>query len=264
MHAECSWATLDDVKIRSWFVSLLLLLAMIASGCSLIGSDSDVVGFPDIDFGVDAHVYLETPQRALHLHLFFPDGHEPTQAAEQDSLAPAVLFFHGGGFANTRVEQFEHQARALAERGMVGVIVEYRVTSEGTTRANAVSDGRRALEQIRASAGDFGIDPARVAMAGASAGGALAVEASAGADALVLFNPAVNAGVGGFAGTAPTIVFHSREDTIVAFESAEGFCDAAIDCELVAFDEGDHGFFNEEPALTETVDGMLDFLDRRL
>lgn len=59
----------------------------------------------------------------------------------------------------------------------------------------------------------------------------------------------------------PLIVFHSREDTIVPFVSAEEFCKAATDCELVPFDEGDHGFFNDEPAFTATTNGMIGFLE---
>lgn len=171
-----------------------------------------------------------------------------------------MLFFHGGGFATTRVPQFERQAQAVADAGMVGVVVEYRVTAEGTTRADAVQDGIDALAFVKSQADEFNIDPQRIAMAGSSAGGALAVEASEGAAALVLFNPAVGGASSPFAGARPTIVFHSREDTVVPFSSAESFCSGAQDCRLVAFEEGDHGFFNDEPALTATTEGMIEHL----
>lgn len=198
-------------------------------------------------------VFKSTDERDLHLHIFRPD----------DSLQGdrgAVLFFHGGGFATTRVEQFERQAQLLADAGIVGIVVEFRVTAEGTTRSDAIEDGADALDFVVTHAASLAIDPQRVAMAGASAGGALATEASPGTSALVLFNPAVNASSAGLAGDVPSITFHSREDTVIPFSSAEGFCDAAADCELIAFDEGDHGFFNNEPAFTETTNAMIEFL----
>ena len=231
----------------------LLILALLASGCGVLGGSATVVGYPDIDLGAEVVVYNETPERDLHLHVFMP--------VDAGEVVPAVLFFHGGGFANTRVEQFERQAQLVADAGIAGVVVEYRVTAEGTTRDDAIADGSRALAFLKENSADLGIDSDRMAMAGASAGGALATAASSGADALVLFNPAVNAGSAPFVddGT-PTIVFHSRDDTIVDFTSAEGFCNAVAGCELVAFDEGDHGFFNDEPAFTETTNAMIEFL----
>ncbi len=237
-------------------IGVALLLALLLAGCGAVrdlASGGDTVsGYPDVDLGVPVVVYSETPERDLHLHVFSPEDGSGGQ--------PAVLFFHGGGFANTRVEQFERQAQLIADAGMIGMVVEYRVTAEGTTRADAVSDGAVALNYVLANADVLGVDPERVAMAGSSAGGALATEASNGAHALVLFNPAVNSASASFVGEIPTIVFHSREDTIVPFSAAEGFCAAAGNCELVAFDEGDHGFFNDDPAFTETNDAMHSFL----
>ena len=238
-------------------LALVVALAAVLSGCSVVrnavGGGGTVAGYPDVDLGVEAVVYKGTDERDLHLHIF-----EPVESSSD--ATSAVLFFHGGGFANTRVEQFERQAQLLADAGIVGIVVEYRVSAEGASRADAIDDGRDALAFVLARAQRLGIDPERVAMAGSSAGGALATEASANSGALVLFNPAVALEDVGFAGSAPAIAFHSREDTIVSFSTVEEFCNAAVDCELVAFDEGDHGFFNDEPAFTETSQLMIDFL----
>lgn len=241
---------------------IALLLMSLLAGCGLVGTGGSVVGYPDVDLGAEVVVYRQTAERDLHLHIFEPNDDRSSGDASGRS---AVLFFHGGGFATTRVEQFERQAQLVADAGMVGIVVEYRVTAEGTTRNDAIDDGASALEYVRANADTMNVDPNRVAMAGASAGGALATGAAgqvgpAEVAALVLFNPAVNAASAEFIGDTPAIVFHSREDTIVEFSVAEGFCETALDCSLVAFDEGDHGFFNDEPAFTETVDGMLTFL----
>lgn len=239
---------------RSWLPWVFFALALSSCGIvsDLVQGGGTVEGYPDVDLGAEVMVYKGTSERDLHLHFF-----EPAEATE---AASAVLFFHGGGFANTRVEQFERQAQLAADAGMVGIVVEYRVTAEGTTVNDAIDDGRDALAFVLARAQRLGIDPDRVAMAGSSVGGALATEASTNSGALVLFNPAVGLDDAGFAGSTPAIAFHSRQDTIVSFSLVEEFCDAAVDCELVAFDEGDHGFFNDEPAFTETSDRMIEFL----
>ncbi len=227
---------------------------MFLTACGILDRGPDVAGWPDVDLGAEVEVHASTPERDLHLHIFRP--------AAADGPAGAVLFFHGGGFRSTRGDQFERQAKAVADAGMAGIVVEYRVTTEGTTRSDAVLDGANALALVRGDAVRLGVDPARVALAGSSAGGALAVEAGAleSADALVLFNPAVGRTSATFVGEEPTIVFHSREDTIVPFASADGFCSAVARCELVAFDEGDHGFFNDDPAYTATTTNMIAFL----
>lgn len=230
----------------------LVLVAVLLSGC---GGD-DVVGWPDVDLGVPVEVYKSTSERDLYVHVF---SGPTTQAAETKG---AVLFFHGGGFSTTRVPQFERQAQYVADNDMVGFVIEYRVTSEGTTRADAIEDGVDAVDWVHDNAAALGIDPARIAIAGSSAGGALATEASNRADALVLFNPAVGGASAAYVTEQPTIVFHSRADTIVPFASAEGFCNTLTACELLAFDEGDHGFFNDEPAFSEINEAMIDFLRR--
>lgn len=228
--------------------ALFAALSFVIVGC---GGD-DVAGFPDVDLGASTvEVYKSTPERDLHLHIFSPSGEESHAS---------VIFFHGGGFRTTRIEQFREQAERLREAGIAGVVAEYRVSAEGTTRTDAVTDGADAVTFIQSASGQLGLDPTRVAIAGASAGGALAVEAGNAAALTVLFNPAVGPEDAPFVTDQSTLVFHSRQDTLVAFESVDGFCSAVADCEMVAFDEGDHGFFNEEPALTTTTDLMIDFL----
>ena len=178
-------------------VWVLGLLALVAAGCGYLGDDDDPEGWPEVDFGVPVEVYRDTEARPLHLHLFYPDP-APIEPAG------AVLFFHGGGFATTRLHQFEPQATAVAEAGMVGILVEYRVSGDGVDRDQSIDDGRTAVEWTRAHAHRLGIDPDRVALAGASAGGYLATNARAEPDADVLFNPAVSAAVAARSDDAPT------------------------------------------------------------
>jgi len=231
-------------------VALAVGLIIATASCGFIDRDPSAEGWPDVDLGVSVVQYVDTPERPLYVHIFAP--------GDTVDHRGSVLFFHGGGFARTRVEQFEHQAKAIADNGMFAFIVEYRVSSEGTTVDDAVGDGAAALQWVRDNVETFGLDPNRIAMAGGSAGGSLAVRAGGEPNAYVLFNPAVD----GNTATADvaTIAFHSREDQLVDFSSVEAFCERLTQCDLVAFDEGDHGFFNTEPHLTETTELMVEFL----
>ncbi|NOX31857.1 MAG: alpha/beta hydrolase fold domain-containing protein [Actinobacteria bacterium] len=246
--------------MSSWFrgrivafspqVAVAIGLIILTASCGAIGGNEAAKGWPDVDFGVSAVQYRDTPERPLYVHIFAPDDIVDQRGS--------VLFFHGGGFARTRVEQFEHQARAIAANGMFAFIVEYRVTSEGTSVDDAIGDGAAALQWVRDNVETFGLDPNRIAMAGGSAGGALAVRAGGEPDAYVLFNPAVDSETE--VTEVATIAFHSREDQLVDFASVETFCAQLTLCDLVAFDVGDHGFFNTEPQLTETTELMVEFL----
>ena len=56
-----------------------------------------------------------------------------------------MVFFFGGGWNGGTPGQFRPQARHLAGRGMVAIVVDYRVKSRHGTLANvAVSDANRA------------------------------------------------------------------------------------------------------------------------
>jgi acetyl esterase/lipase len=88
---------------------------------------------------------------------------------------PAVVVIHGGGWRRgfTKDGMADH-AHRLAASGYVAFNVEYRVTPDGGEFPHAVQDCICALAFIRARAAEFGIDPARIAAFGYSAGGHLA------------------------------------------------------------------------------------------
>lgn len=91
-----------------------------------------------------------------------------------DAPAPAMLSIHGGGMIlGTRFfstpELVEHAERL----GVVGVSVEYRLAPEHPGPAQA-RDCYAALAWMVGTAGELGIDPERIVVAGISAGGGLA------------------------------------------------------------------------------------------
>ena len=94
---------------------------------------------------------------------------------------PAVIWFHGGGFAsfmNKRQIYILMLADEFAKRGYVNFSVEYRRRMDpfsdirGTV-SDAVSDGQRAVDWIKANADQYQMDTSRLAIGGGSAGSIL-------------------------------------------------------------------------------------------
>ncbi|HEY3587639.1 MAG TPA: alpha/beta hydrolase, partial [Myxococcaceae bacterium] len=90
------------------------------------------------------------------------------------TLLPAILQVHGGGFIVGNVEA-EHAGSVLLAAGIGAVVVsvEYRLAPEHPYPA-ALRDCYAALASLHAEAQALGVDAARVALMGASAGGGLA------------------------------------------------------------------------------------------
>lgn len=87
---------------------------------------------------------------------------------------PVTVFFHGGGYVLGDLDSHDGLIRALANgsRGMV-VSVDYPLAPEHRFPA-AIDAGFAATAWVARHAGDLGVDAARLAVAGDSAGGNLA------------------------------------------------------------------------------------------
>ncbi|EIM73548.1 esterase/lipase [Nitratireductor aquibiodomus RA22] len=91
---------------------------------------------------------------------------------------PAVLYFHGGGFVLGDIEAYDNQSRMLAAlSGADIVFVNYRLAPEPPFPA-PVEDAIAALGWIGSHSADMGFDKRRIALAGDSAGGNLAINAA--------------------------------------------------------------------------------------
>jgi acetyl esterase len=85
-----------------------------------------------------------------------------------------TVYFHGGGFALGDLDTVDEPCRLLCRYGRQHVLsVEYRLAPEHPFPAPA-DDAVAAFRWAQAHASEFGVEPARVAVAGDSAGGNLA------------------------------------------------------------------------------------------
>ncbi|MDC3957446.1 alpha/beta hydrolase [Polyangium jinanense] len=92
--------------------------------------------------------------------------------------SPCVVFYHGGGFVTGDLDTHDSFCRQLAIEGRVRVIaVDYRLAPEHRFPA-AATDAVAAFRDVAARAADFGVDPARIAVMGDSAGGNLSAVVS--------------------------------------------------------------------------------------
>ncbi|MDA8522348.1 alpha/beta hydrolase [Acidovorax sp. NCPPB 4044] len=88
---------------------------------------------------------------------------------------PVVLYFHGGGWVIANKEVYDGGARGLSrEANAIVVSVDYRQAPEHRFPA-AWDDALAAYEWVCDNGATLGGDPARLALAGESAGGNLAV-----------------------------------------------------------------------------------------
>jgi acetyl esterase/lipase len=96
------------------------------------------------------------------------------ERADRARPSGALLWIHGGGLVMGTPEQgHELCSRFAAELGIAVVSVDYRLAPEHPFPA-ALDDCLAALAWLHAQAGALGVDPARVAVGGDSAGGGLA------------------------------------------------------------------------------------------
>jgi acetyl esterase len=103
--------------------------------------------------------------RARLYQPFVPSWAEP---------APALVYYHGGGFTVGSVDTHDALCRMFARDAQCVVLsVDYRLAPEHKF-PTAVHDAFDALSWLHANAGLYGVDAGRLAVGGDSAGGTLA------------------------------------------------------------------------------------------
>lgn len=222
-------------------------------------------------------LYKQVDTTSLHMEIIYPAEFDTTK------LYPTIVFFFGGGWKGGNLGHFKHHAQYFAKRGMICFLADYRVESrQGTTPFESLKDAKSAIRFIREHAEDLHVDPQKIIASGGSAGGHLAAATAMvtayneGSDllsyscvpnALVLFNPVIDNGPGGYGyerigeaykafsplhnimeGIPPTILFLGTEDKLIPVETARYYQlvseEVGSRCDLLLYEGQGHGFFN--------------------
>src|ERR1700726_4619649 len=136
------------------FVSVILLLLALAAQS------------PEQQFKIVADIqYCTGGGKPLLMDVFIPNhrNRQPT---------PAILWIHGGGWERGD-KNGNSGAQLLANQGFVTASLFYRLSGDSPFPAD-IEDCKCAIRFLRANAARYGIDPDRIGVAGASAGGHLA------------------------------------------------------------------------------------------
>ena len=151
------------------FVAFLSLLSLTLSVYAQQNNRTAANLPPKSIDGFQTEIYKTIGDAELPVHIISPIGH---QAGDKK---PTAVFFFGGGWRNGTPNQFVHQCRYLASRGMVAMTVEYRVANRhGVKAVSCVRDAKSAIRWVRQNAKRLGVDPNRIVAGGGSAGGHLA------------------------------------------------------------------------------------------
>jgi acetyl esterase/lipase len=110
---------------------------------------------------------IDGPAGPIPIRIYRP----PT---DNEETPPVVVFLHGGGWCVGDLDTYDGDARNHAVGAdAVVVSVDYRLAPEHPYPA-AVEDAWAATQWVAEHAGELGVDPGRIAVAGDSAGGNLA------------------------------------------------------------------------------------------
>lgn len=147
-------------------LAALGLLSLVAAGISPVFSsfysrpaaaESSPRRLADLAYGTDP---------AQKMDVYLPTGFAGPR--------PGVELIHGGGWQGGDKGFYAPLGKALAARGFVAFSVNYRLTPAARYPAQA-DDVQSAARWMRAHAGEYQLDPARLGALGDSAGGHLAL-----------------------------------------------------------------------------------------
>jgi dienelactone hydrolase len=277
-------------------LSLLLIASLAIAGVVAIGSPAAAGGAPvryrDVLFPGAPTVQSNIQYGAaapLVLDVYRPlNDPAPTNRA-------AIVWIHGGGFAGGKrtSDSMIGFATQFAQRGYVTASIDYRVRpglvctyGVGTmpqdcldAARDAQHDAQAAVRWLRANATTFGVDPARIIVAGNSAGGITAMNVNYNSeDPGSSGNPGqpstVSAGVALAGctqppstigpGEPPTQLIHGSLDPVVPYNCAVTTRNAALAAgdhsELFTVQEsppGNHGVTNNPTAQSPRISTFL-------
>lgn len=223
----------------------------------------------DIIVMADKVVYSQQPywcdcdMRQLSLSVLHPRMY---YSYDTPRRYPLLVFFCGGGFQKTQRNVWMPELVYFAKHGFVVASVDYSVLPY-TRFPDCIIDAKAAVRYLKANADRFGIDPARTAVMGESAGGYIAAflgltsgmgdydkgdypDVSSTVQAVIANYPVIDVQelknssavnkirvdtesypeLCGFVGDqcCPVCIFHGNRDDQVPYDQSERFYDALI------------------------------------
>lgn len=145
---------------------------LVATSWSLLKPFHDKVGYQAPKIDRDQR-YGAHERHRLDVHT--PGGENLTaDHGAANHGAPVLVFVHGGGFIGgdkvvPGTPQYDHIGAWAVRNGWVGVTITYRLAPEHTWPAGA-QDVAAAVQWVRDNIASYGGDPARIVVAGHSAG----------------------------------------------------------------------------------------------
>ncbi len=187
--------------------------------------------------------------------------HEPSEAMPNNAVRRAVMICPGGGYLFCSDREGEPIALAFMAAGYQAFVLRYSV-GEHAAFPRPLKDAEIALNMIRTRAEEWGVDPARIAACGFSAGGhlaaALGTMGRVRPNAMILAYPCILESMSATlpepipslerevtSQTPPTFIWATAADERVPVENSLEFA-AALDrakvpFELHIFQKGAHG-----------------------
>lgn len=143
----------------AWTLALPVLCALaLLTGCSPASLLNSFV--PDDGYVVHEDLRYGTANRQM-LDVYVPEA--------SPVAAPVVMFFYGGSWRNGSRQSYRFIGEALARKGFVVVVPDYRLYPEVRFPA-FVEDGAQAVRWVADNAQAYGGDPDRIVLMGHSAG----------------------------------------------------------------------------------------------
>ncbi len=142
--------------------SAALALGLLLSACSPVTLLNETVGTSGVAIARDIQ-YEQGPRHGLDIY----------RADASVGARPVVVFFYGGSWEYGSKDDYVFVATALARRGLLVAVADYRLYPDVTYPA-FLQDAAQAVAYMRRAAPSWGGDPNRVFVVGHSAGAYIA------------------------------------------------------------------------------------------
>lgn len=197
-------SSIDRVMVDTVLMLAVMMACTAVGGCRT--SEFLIANVPDVFARVQSHLDLPYgTDRRQRLDIIAP---------RQGTHWPVVIFWYGGSWDEGRKADYRFVGVALAERGIVAVIPDYRLYPQ-VTFPLFDEDGATAIAWVEHHVSEYGGDPTHIVLMGHSAGGHTAAFLAFNHEFLRKFGADPH-GIAGLIGLSGTYVFVPDSDILRA------------------------------------------------